>query len=245
MAKKRINNEQGFSLVEMSIVLAVISFLVGAIVYGIGLKEKSKSKAILSELNSYLEAVDRFKSKYNYYPGDLTNADRYFTGFAIDTSDGNGIVDTGMERNLFWIQLSQAKMIDQFLDFDADPTVTTDIVIGTNRPSSKVDGLGWTFLDQVNVTTTVPETLRMYNVFRFGGYDGTENLSDPVMPISAHRYLDSKIDAPNTPLEGKYIVTETTCLADPSVSPYTYSTDTSILCTGNMADSASSGAEVI
>lgn len=233
----------GFTLVELSVVLVVVAFIVGAISYAKDLKTKAESRAVLSEMTNYTMAVDLFRKQYKFRPGDLPDAGRFFTGNAVSAlvGDGNNLWDSPEERHLIWPQLFQAELITQNLAGTGTGLGASVAEPGVNRPTSRLDGAGWTFIDALTVTPPdASPDIEVFNVLRLGAGDGaTDELAVAVLSIEEHRYLDSKIDEPNTPLTGRFIVGETDC-ADGVAGAYVYPNDANdgTVCTGNLLEVA-------
>jgi prepilin-type N-terminal cleavage/methylation domain-containing protein len=97
------NKQSGFTLVELSIVLVIIGFLVAGVTAGTKMIESSKVSKIGSDVGKYAQAVGNFRSTYNALPGDFRNASSYWSEDAcLDGStmsmffcggNGNGIVE--------------------------------------------------------------------------------------------------------------------------------------------------------
>lgn len=81
-------HQDGFTLIELSIVLVIISLLVGGVLVGNDLIEAAKLRKDQSLIQEYDTAANTFRLKYNYLPGDLPNAATF--GFdAASSGDGN------------------------------------------------------------------------------------------------------------------------------------------------------------
>jgi prepilin-type N-terminal cleavage/methylation domain-containing protein len=99
MAKRRHN--QGFTLIELSIVLVVIGLIVGGILVGQNLIGASQVRATVTQVEKYSTAANTFREKYGYLPGDIPpKAVAQFGFTALPTrpgtagqGDGNGIVE--------------------------------------------------------------------------------------------------------------------------------------------------------
>ena len=71
-------NKQGFTLLELSIVLVVIGLIVGGTVVGKDLIRASELNSIITQQNKIQIALNTFKLKYNVIPGDMRNATDYW-----------------------------------------------------------------------------------------------------------------------------------------------------------------------
>src|ERR1019366_3549131 len=65
---------QGFTLLELSIVLVIIGLLIGGIFVGQSLIHTAQLNSVISEFNRYQTSVQNFKMQYQALPGDMTNA---------------------------------------------------------------------------------------------------------------------------------------------------------------------------
>jgi prepilin-type N-terminal cleavage/methylation domain-containing protein len=78
----------GFSLVELSIVMAILGLLVGAVVAGRSFIQSSELLSINRELQQYQAAIGMFKTKYGTLPGDMPDAVSVWGAQAGATTDG-------------------------------------------------------------------------------------------------------------------------------------------------------------
>ncbi len=65
---------QGFTLIELAIVLIIIGLVAGGVVQGISLMEQAETKRVISDIQEYRQAVVQFQDKYEFLPGDMPNA---------------------------------------------------------------------------------------------------------------------------------------------------------------------------
>lgn len=116
----------GFTLIELSIVLVIIGLLVGGVLVGRDLINSSKIRAQVSQVEEYSTAFYTFKIKYGYFPGDMPPTEALQLGFFAftgaqagkgckgnNTAYGNddGIINGVNEALPFWSHLSDSKLI--------------------------------------------------------------------------------------------------------------------------------------
>lgn len=109
--------KQGFTLIELSIVIVIIGLIVAGVVGGGALIEQSRVRAQIAQLESYKTAYNTFKLKYDAIAGDFANASGYWPGVANGdgnsriTEDCNGANDNSFENMKFFQHLSEANLI--------------------------------------------------------------------------------------------------------------------------------------
>ncbi len=124
----------GFTLIELSIVLVIIGLIVGGVLTGRDLIAAAAVRAQISQIERYNTAASAFRDKYGCLPGDLSSP--LATQFAFYTAgsirpgvaglgDCNGLIQgysTGIasmddyimtgEPMMFWEDLASAHMLD-------------------------------------------------------------------------------------------------------------------------------------
>ncbi|MDC8759878.1 prepilin-type N-terminal cleavage/methylation domain-containing protein [Janthinobacterium fluminis] len=77
--------QQGFTLVEIAIVLVIIGLLLGGVLKGQGLIDSAKVKNIIQQSNALSAAVNAYQDKFRALPGDDIQASTH-----VPTTAGNG-----------------------------------------------------------------------------------------------------------------------------------------------------------
>lgn len=66
--------KKGFSLVEISVVMAIVGLLLGGVLAGQALLNGQRKNALISKAKELRFAIQQFKLKYGYYAGDFPTA---------------------------------------------------------------------------------------------------------------------------------------------------------------------------
>lgn len=162
-AAKLCPHLMGFSLIEMSIVIAVLGLLVGGILVGSSTIRNGQLQAVVTEKNRWVSATNSFKEKYGALPGDMPNATSYWavsssapsmcstnsSAALSDTGTCNGNGDgkvlwcinapdyTCKEVYWYWQHLSLSGMIEGKFR-GSGKSATTDHYPGDTDPASRL-----------------------------------------------------------------------------------------------------------
>lgn len=211
-----MHKKQAFSLVELSIVLVILGLLVGGILAGQSLIRAAELRAVGSEYQRYMTAVNSFRDKYFGLPGDITNATAIWgtagtcpgtsaspsTTAATCNGNGDGIMSpniaTSNELYRFWQQLANAGLIEGTYSGVANSTTAGDnyALIGTNVPRSKLSIAGWSI---TNIGTVTLASASFFEgnyggVLYFGAGNAAANTNMPAMLPNEAWNIDTKLD---------------------------------------------------
>ncbi len=118
---------EGFTLVELAIVLVIIGIILGAVLKGQELVFNSKVKRVQSQLKEMVAAFYTYYDKYGYYAGDDPNASSRWTGVPNGNGDGQvggDYCDGNNEESCYLFRhLRYAGIIS------GDPTQTTPAIL--------------------------------------------------------------------------------------------------------------------
>jgi prepilin-type N-terminal cleavage/methylation domain-containing protein len=102
--RRRDASAQGFTLVELAVVITIIALLMLLVFRGESLIGTGQSQQVLAAVKDLAAAVGQFRARYNYLPGDMPDAVARIPGVAIckipavalpagGNGNGNGQVD--------------------------------------------------------------------------------------------------------------------------------------------------------
>ncbi len=167
---------QGFSLVELSIVLVILGLLTGGILSGQSLIRAAEIRSVSTDYQRYSAAIYTFRDKYFALPGDFTKATDFWGAADADqatcettpstgseTCNGNGdgqilgAAPNFHERHRSWQHLANAGLIEgQFTGAAATLSGhATPYVAGVNTPTTKIGStMLLTWIDASTGTTS-------------------------------------------------------------------------------------------
>lgn len=134
-------SEQGFTLVEIAIVLVIIGLLIGGVLKGREMITNAKIKRIENDFAGVAAAIYAYQDRYGVLPGDDPAAATRFSGTwaAADNGNGNGNIsggwatqNNGQEARKIWKHLRGAGLI-------AGPVDNTNA--SYQQPSNSFGGL--------------------------------------------------------------------------------------------------------
>jgi len=216
---KNYKSQQGFTLVELSIVLVIIGLIIAAVLVGQDLVRSAELRSTVQQYTSFNSAVATFKGQYRSLPGDAKGESEFGIGQAGGdcSGDGNGngkIEDSAnkggttpheaggtlghnCEMVLFWHHLGTLGRGLIPGSFDGNEIIDTSILSNT-LPKSKSNGF-WGVLNTLDgdANNILPKNV---NYYVFGvvasNTNGVSefNTTNTALTAQEAREIDFKID---------------------------------------------------
>ena len=159
-----MRKHQGFTLIEIAIVLVIIGLLLGGVLKGQELITAARVRNLAAQLDGVKIAYLGFQDRYRSLPGDYAQAQAGANipgagGVATDgctgASCGNGKIDTLAESILAWHQLSRSGFITG--NYSGAGTTPT----AANNPTNAFSGYLQLINDIVYLDATTPSPLAL------------------------------------------------------------------------------------
>ena len=205
--------QQGFTLIEIAIVLVIIGLLLGGVLKGQELIQNARVRNIIAQQDSTKAAYFGFLDRYRGAPGDIIPATALANipaapGVANCGGNGNSLIETDVESACAWSHLSRAG----FVTGNYSGALVGGNFDLTNSPSNPFGGLVQLIFDAEfadNVALNVAVNARL-NV-----KTGTN------IPATVLAEVDRKIDD-GLPASGSFVFSDWqgsvpgTCVAAPN-----------------------------
>jgi len=179
--KRQSHQTNGFSLVELAVVVVIIGLLIGGVIVGQSLLKTTELQAVAGEYARYTQAVRAFQDKHLALPGDFSTATNTWgaqhatastcittasTSKLTCNGDGNGRITTQAggayattyyEQFRAWQHLANEGLVSDI--FSGISTAGTyNYTIGTNVPKSKFSNAGWRLINYTDDDRTAGVT---------------------------------------------------------------------------------------
>jgi prepilin-type N-terminal cleavage/methylation domain-containing protein len=188
MGTNTMRKQQGFTLIEIAIVLVIIGLLLGGVLKGQELINAARVRNIVSQLDGVKIAYLGFQDRYRAYPGDIPTAQAATlipgsatVGCVTAPTCGNGRIDPN-ENLLVWYHLSRSNFISGSYTGVTDTGTVFQPPTSADSPANPYGGFLMLANDNdygdVNATTNA-----VLNV-KTGG----------IMPVAVVAEIDRKVD---------------------------------------------------
>lgn len=215
--------QRGFSLLELSIVIALIGLIAGIVLVSQGFVRRNELRTVLVNANGHAVALQQFRLKYGALPGDMPNATEVWgrigggtaqcaspetdisTGQPTCNGNGNGFIEqANCEYYRAWQQLAAAGFIQgKFTGVSGLGACAPKSVPGTNVPIGSVKNSGFSvgsfgeFSTPAGAASTVFFDGNYNNILIFGGLKTNDYNIAPLLKTEAARETDEKADDKN------------------------------------------------
>ena len=212
------SHAQGFTLIELSIVLVIIGLIVGGVLVGQNLIVAAGVRAQVAQIEKFNTAANTFRGKYGYLPGDIKDPDAGNFGFQArgqyaGEGDGNGVLlgnhnndssaadgrdSAGGETVMFWVDLSAAHLIDQtFNTATSISTACATAAMSACFPTAKISNTNYIYVYSGGYygTSWVSNGVNYFGISSATSlaYNGVAN-STPMLTVQQAYAIDSKMD---------------------------------------------------
>lgn len=207
-------NRDGFTLIELSLVLVIIGLVIGGVLVGKDLIKSAETRSAVSLITQIETATLTFRTKYNCIVGDCPNATDIFGNYAnyatcnamtngVGNGNGNGIIDFGGGA---WWQCENVMAIKTLALSGLLPASTVSPCWNSVAVFNGInDKCAYFYNDDLYVQ--VPA--RKLNTLNFSGLSNTGSLATATASPIQTWQMDLKLDdgVPNT---GKFRGLDTT-----------------------------------
>lgn len=193
------NKSKGFSLIELSVVVIIISLLAASVMGGAKLVKSAKISAVIKEIAEIKTAIDAFEIKYAALPGDFAGSSALWSPDCVgDDGDGNKKLtsfDAHAIGHLYYADLLPRLPVDN----DTSVTISGDICTNGQFYPSAVMKIAYRLhgLTDVLTLTSAFGTTDLYRSFIVTDGIGSDFLIDATHSAlstnNAHN-IDLKMD---------------------------------------------------
>jgi prepilin-type N-terminal cleavage/methylation domain-containing protein len=213
-----VRSQKGFTLIELSIVLVIIGLITGGVLVGRDLIAAATVRAQISQIEKYQTAVNTFRGKYGYLPGDIPDPNAGQYGFAArgqygGEGDGNGLLEgmlddvagtnTGVydaagETLMFWVDLSQAGLIPGSFVSATSTSIPTVSSAGLAQylPRAAIGGSNYVYIwsGGWSITLTSGDGFNYYAITSATSISSSRVSSGVGMTVQQAYAIDKKVD---------------------------------------------------
>lgn len=179
----KFRKQTGLTLLEITIVLVIISIVVGVVLKGTSLIQNSRTKSLITMKGDVQTAFNAFVDRYRALPGDYSMASGGFTCGATPcfNGNGNGRIESA-ESVAVWQHLSG--FMTTAVPYDSDPPNAQNSMANPFGGVMKVEYVNGHILNFGNmipvevlaeVDTKIDNNLPLTGKFKFSKYSSDGN----------------------------------------------------------------------
>ncbi|MBI1989386.1 MAG: type II secretion system protein [Betaproteobacteria bacterium] len=122
-----MQNQTGFTLIEIAIVLVIIGLLLGAVLKGQELIQSARVRNLAATQNEVTVAFFGFRDRYRAYPGDYSQASTNLAATTDGNGDGQILLNGAMLESIAaWEHLSKAGFLTGSYTYNATVSSATN-----------------------------------------------------------------------------------------------------------------------
>ncbi len=171
---------EGFSLIEISIVLLIIGIIAGGMLKGKDLVESAQIRSVVNDLQNVQTVFESYVNSYGALPGDDSSASEKFKNVA--NGDGNGEISEEDSKKVF-SHLFAAGLIDS-KDFK-NPKIggKYDVVSENGDVKLRISNNGAPALNRKQVLSLIAKTKEV-----FGEHESIVTLDPEISENTSQKY---------------------------------------------------------
>jgi prepilin-type N-terminal cleavage/methylation domain-containing protein len=194
------DNQDGFTLVEISIVMIIVGLLIGGTFGGMKLIENMQVSRTIQDLKAIESAALTFKDTYGRLPGDIVNPAARLPNCSVAPcatgGDGNRIISPDIatptlsvtsEGFLFWHHVQAAALLSM------DYSNQSSLEFGEGQPNAPIGG-GYRLAGTVGPAGFCGTQVTGASVFVTGLSSAAFNSVTGTVPCNAIQSIDIKTD---------------------------------------------------
>jgi prepilin-type N-terminal cleavage/methylation domain-containing protein len=190
--QKTKHKHNGFTMVEVALVVIIMSLIIATFSYGNGLIEQSRLRSLINNMSNYSIAIKNFQQSYQALPGDYSAATANLGCGGLCNGNGNGLIEwqnstDTIESLRAWQHLYLARMIT--IPFPGVTTVSGQSMIGINIPNSGWPNAGIELFPLATTTSGATGSALQIAGFTAGNY-----AQAAIMTPTEAWALDNKLD---------------------------------------------------
>lgn len=213
--------QQGFTMIEMAVVLIIVGLVVGGVMSGRSILEAAETRRVYEDAQTYMASIGQFMDKYGSLPGDMYDAESVWgqaaAAGACDTTNnsnkttcngnGNSQIELGMvvgsggsetvEHLRAWQHLNNAGLLQVTVTGVSGAGGVNHSVVGVNVPEGAASGSGYSLYYQgvgAGSFFAINPTEVYGHILHYGLYTATSITEAPRMLPQEAWEVDSKVD---------------------------------------------------